>query len=70
LRPDTGERYPEPRRRLYELRSIHTVVGLIARCALARRESRGGHFRTDYPQKDEAFRKHSVVSRGADVRFA
>jgi L-aspartate oxidase len=32
-----------------ELRNIYDVVGLIARGALARRESRGAHYRTDYP---------------------
>ena len=51
----------------------HNIVesGLaIARSALARTESRGGHYRTDYPAKDDArFRKHSVM-RGDAVRFA
>lgn len=58
----------------YELRNMHTVARLIAASALARRESRGGHYRADFPAKDEAFRKHSVVSRdriarGTGVRF-
>jgi len=51
------------------LRNIHTVVGLIARCALAREESRGAHFRTDYPDKEVAFERHSVVSQASGVRF-
>ncbi len=59
----------EPRRSLYELRSIHIVASLIARCALAREESRGGHFRTDFPEKRPEFRKHSVVREGQDVTF-
>jgi L-aspartate oxidase len=53
----------------YELRNMHAVAGLIARSALARRESRGGHYRLDYPRKDEAFRKHSVLSRKTTVGF-
>ncbi len=53
----------------YELRNMHTVARLIAQSALARRESRGGHYRSDFPSKDEAFRKHSVVSGGSGVRF-
>jgi L-aspartate oxidase len=52
----------------YCLRSIQTVALLIARAALARRESRGAHFRTDYPQKQTAFEKHSVIT-GNEVRF-
>jgi L-aspartate oxidase len=41
---------------------------LIARCGLARCESRGAHFREDYPQKlPDAL--HSVVSRDRDVWF-
>jgi aspartate oxidase len=41
----------------------------IARCALARKESRGAHFRTDYPETREAFARHSVVGKQADITF-
>jgi L-aspartate oxidase len=53
----------------YELCSIHTVTLLIARCALARQESRGAHYRIDFPGKRSEFEKHSVVSRDNDVSF-
>ncbi len=53
----------------YELRNMHAVARLIAQSALARRESRGGHYRLDYPLRDEAFQKHSVIVRGTAVRF-
>ena len=33
--------------------SIVTVASLIARAALRRQESRGGHFRTDFPAHDD-----------------
>jgi L-aspartate oxidase len=33
--------------------SIVTVASLIARAALRREESRGGHFRTDFPTRDD-----------------
>jgi L-aspartate oxidase len=53
----------------YELRNLHTVAGLIARCALARRESRGAHYRTDYPEKRPEFQTHSTIWLGGDVEF-
>jgi succinate dehydrogenase/fumarate reductase flavoprotein subunit len=33
--------------------SILTVARLIARAALCREESRGAHYRTDFPQRDD-----------------
>jgi L-aspartate oxidase len=48
---------------------MHTVVSLIARCALAREESRGAHYRTDYPAKRPEFQKHSVISKAQAVTF-
>jgi L-aspartate oxidase len=53
-----------------EERNMRQVAQLIARCALARQESRGAHFRTDYPEKSDAFAGHSIVSIGAGVTFA
>jgi L-aspartate oxidase len=58
-----------PNRGLFELRSMHAVVSLIARCALARRESRGAHYRTDFPDKAPEFQKHSVVSANNEISF-
>jgi L-aspartate oxidase len=52
-----------------EARNVHQVVELIARCALARGESRGAHFRTDFPVKRPEFQAHSVVSRDAAIRY-
>ena len=53
----------------HELRSVYRVVELIARCAYAREESRGGHYRLDYPETRSEFQKHSAVSEGTEVRF-
>jgi L-aspartate oxidase len=45
-----------------ELRNIHQVAGLIASCALWREESRGAHYRTDFPEKRPEFLQPSSVS--------
>ena len=37
-----------------DLHNLLTVSEAITRAALARKESRGGHFRDDYPDKDAA----------------
>jgi len=44
-----------------ELRNLLIVGRLIAEAALARRESRGSHYRSDYPKTDEAFAKRSFT---------
>lgn len=50
-----------------DLRNLLTVSEAVARCALDRRESRGAHFREDYPAKEEAYAHHNtVVRRGPD----
>jgi L-aspartate oxidase len=44
-----------------ELRNLLVVGRLISEAALARRESRGSHYRTDYPLPDEALAKRSFT---------
>ena len=53
----------------FETDNMYQVIRLVARCALAREESRGGHFRSDYPDAKPEFRKHSRIRRGRRVRF-
>jgi succinate dehydrogenase / fumarate reductase flavoprotein subunit len=50
-----------------DLPNLLTVSEAITRSALDRRESRGGHFRDDYPEKDPAYQTfNTVIRKGAD----
>ncbi len=46
-----------------ELKHMVTVAEAIARAARERKESRGGHFREDYPEKSEEFGKINITLR-------
>jgi L-aspartate oxidase len=58
-----------PDRKVHEAENILTVGRLIAASALARRESRGAHYRSDMPFKDNSGPRHSFVSKGSGVSF-
>jgi len=47
----------------WRLRSLVTVGWLIARAALRRAESRGGHFRSDFPARDDVHWSAHIVER-------
>ena len=50
-----------------DLQNLLTVAEAVTRSALERKESRGGHFRDDYPDKDPAFATfNTIVRRGDD----
>ena len=50
-----------------DLTHLLTVAEAITRCALERRESRGGHFRDDYPDKSPEFGSFNyVITKGAN----
>ena len=50
-----------------DLKHLLTVSEAITLCALERKESRGGHFREDFPDKSpEAAKYNNVVSKAAD----
>jgi L-aspartate oxidase len=50
-------------RRALEARNLHAVAGLIVASALGREESRGAHYRNDFPLRD-AEARHSVMQLG------
>jgi len=50
-----------------DLPNLLSVSEALARCALDRRESRGGHFREDFPEKSREFESHNtIVSKASD----
>jgi L-aspartate oxidase len=66
---DAGiERTGESLRRLLE--DPHPLARLIARCALAREESRGAHLRLDHPERDPALdHRHALVAGEDEVSW-
>jgi len=44
-----------------ELRNLLDIAYLILKSALFREESRGGHYRQDYPQPDPAWQMHTLI---------
>ena len=52
-----------------DLENLLTVSEAITRAAIERKESRGGHFREDYPDKSEEFSKVNIVVRKGDSKM-
>ncbi len=51
----------------WRTKNFLTVATLVARAALWREESRGGHFRTDFPARDDQnWHTHSIQKIGTD----
>ncbi len=49
----------------FELRNLLTAGRLVAEAALIRQESRGAHYRTDFPNPDDAWKRHIVFRNDA-----
>jgi L-aspartate oxidase len=51
-------------RRMHEAHALHTLAGAIVKSALGREESRGAHYRSDFPVRDDERYggKHSLLS--------
>jgi L-aspartate oxidase len=48
-------------------RNFVTLARLVANAALWREESRGGHYRTDFPEQSEQFKVHSIQSEAGVI---
>ena len=48
-----------------ELANLLLVGRLVTEAALTRTESRGAHYRTDYPETSDAWKRHIVFRRDA-----
>ena len=46
-----------------DVRNMLSISEAIARSAIERKESRGGHFREDYPDKDPAYATFNVCTK-------
>ncbi len=59
-----GFTYKCPDRSSYEIRNMLTNAKLITEFALKRKESRGAHYRTDFPNKDTKAQSHQKSKKG------
>lgn len=72
IKQKQAERGGESNREYYleASRRLLCVARLIMSPALLRKESRGGHYREDYPCADESYALHSVQRRGEKITTA
>ena len=66
LKQEFPRSYKCTSREEYEFRNMLTVSQLIVSSALMRKESRGAHYRTDYPNTNENC-VHSIITKGYKV---
>ncbi len=57
------QRHSEETAEGMEVKNMLQVGELVAEAALARRESRGGHYRVDYPECNQRWQKHIIFRR-------
>ncbi len=63
---DKGNIYNTNLRDVFELENMLNLSAVITECALNRTESRGGHWRTDYPSRnDKRWLKHTLAFKSA-----
>ncbi|MBS7643878.1 FAD-binding protein [Candidatus Bathyarchaeota archaeon] len=65
--PKTYARNPSQLRDIFELDNMLLTAEIVARSAMFRTESRGAHYRVDYPKQDDArWMKNIIVSKESD----
>lgn len=57
------QRHSEETAEGIEVKNMLQAGELVAEAALARRESRGGHYRVDYPENNSRWQKHIIFRR-------
>lgn len=53
----------------YELRNMLTTANLVIKSALNRKESRGSHYRTDYPQTEDIGEHSLIIQNKGEIDF-
>jgi fumarate reductase (CoM/CoB) subunit A len=64
---DGGRRYNLQQVHALELEGMLLVSEMIVRSALLRTESRGAHYRADYPKEDPAWVRNIMVKKGMEL---
>ena len=54
---------------IIELRNVVEIANLIVNCALARKESRGAHFTSDYPDKSTS-KRDTLIQKTLGIHFS
>jgi len=64
---DTGKIFNTEMLNAWELGNMLEIAEVVAECALNRKESRGGHSREDFPNRDDQnWLKHSLAWKKGD----
>jgi len=58
-----------PNDQIFETKNLVETARLIVDAATFRKESRGGHYRSDYPQKDPAYASPTIIQKGIETRL-
>ncbi len=66
--PDLGE-FNKDLQDALEIENMLNIADLVAKSALIREESRGAHYRSDYPKTRDEWKKSILLNKDTDVRF-